>query len=318
MKEQENHANTEKEQVVAGTFKNDNKKGNNKVLILIVIVMAIGNIVLGWLYYTSIKKTDIVYIKLNDTNQEKESIQKQLDDIMVGYDALKIDNDTLSQKIEDQKKHILEMKDELKHNKKVSYYQIAQYKKELETLRKIMKSYIVQIDSLNTLNQNLITENTEVKSNYKFAQNKNEELSKKNQNLSEKVNIAKEIRVFNMNISSLNKRGKPNSKAKKIHKIQICFTLGQNKVVTPGTKTVFLRIARPDGSIISSTEYDLFDFEGNKIVYTSKREVDYQNADTDMCMYWTNESNEELLSGTYFADIFVEGKNIGTQTFSLK
>ncbi len=310
----------EKEEIIAENFnaKAEKKSGGKGLLIVLIILLLIGNIILGWLYYQETQESHTVYIKLKDTNAEKEYIQKQLDDMTEGYNALKTDNDTLNQKIEEQKEKIEQIKEELKHNKNVSYYQISQYKKELETMRKIMKSYIVQIDSLNTLNQNLIAENTHVKTSYNKEKNKNQELSKQNEDLSQKVDVAKEIRVFNLKVLGLNKKGKPNTKAKKIKKIQVCFTLGENKVVSPGTKTVYLRIARPDGSIISSSEYDLFDYQGNKIVYTDKREVEYNNEDTDMCVYWINKTGEVLTPGTYYADIFVGGKNIGTTTFKLK
>ncbi len=316
----EKNKSVEKKEVIVGKIdaKSEKKSGGNNLLIIIIILLFIGNLFLGWLYYQESQKSHTVYVKLKDTNVEKAYIQKQLDDMMEGYDALKIDNDTLSQKIEDQKEKIQKIKEELAHNKKVSYYQINQYKKELETMRKIMKSYIVQIDSLNTLNQNLITENKQVKTYYNTEKNKNQELSQQNEDLSQKVNVAKEIRVFNLKAIGLNKKGKPYTKAKKIKKIQVCFVLGENKVVSSGTKIVYLRIARPDGSIISSSEYDLFDFEGNKIVYTDRREVEYNNKDTDVCVYWVNKNGEELIPGTYYADIFVGGKNIGTTTFRLK
>jgi len=316
----EENSSQEKKEVIVGKIDADTpKKSNGKTLLLVlVILLFIGNLVLGWLYYQETQKSHMVVVKLKDTNAEKEYIQNQLDDMMEGYDALKIDNDTLKQKINAQKDKILQLKNKLAHNKKVSYYQIKQYQKELETLRKIMKSYIVQIDSLNTLNQNLIVENKQVKTYYKAEKDKNQELTQQNNDLSEKVDVAKEIRVFNMNIVGLNKKGKPNKKAKKIKKIQVCFVLGENKVVTPGTKTIYLRIARPDGSIISSSEYDLFDFEGNKIVYTDKRDIEYNNKDTNVCVYWVNNSGEELIPGTYYADIFEGGKNIATKTFTLK
>ena len=310
----------EKKEVIVGKIdaKTEKKSGGKGLLIVLIILLFLGNLALGWLYYQEKQESHIVYVKLKDANAEKEYIQKQLDDMTEGYNALKTDNDTLSKKIEEQKAKIQQIKEELKHNKNVSYYQINQYKKELETMRKIMKSYIVQIDSLNTLNQNLIAENKQVKTYYKTEKNKNEELSKQNEDLSQKVDVAKEIRVFNLKVLGLNKKGKPNTKARKIKKIQVCFVLGENKVVSSGTKTVYLRIARPDGSIISSSEYDLFDYQGNKIVYTDRREVEYNNKDTDVCVYWVNKSGEELIPGTYYADIFVGGKNIGTTTFQLK
>ncbi len=310
----------EKKEVIVGKIdaKAGKKSGGKGLLIVLIILLFLGNLALGWLYYQETQETHTVYIKLKDTSAEKEYIQKQLDDMTEGYDVLKTDNDTLNQKIEDQKAKIQQIKEELQHNKNVSYYQINQYKKELETMRRIMKSYIVQIDSLNTLNQNLITENKQVKTHYNTEKNKNQELSQQNEDLTQKVDVAKEIRIFNLKVLGLNKKGKLNTKAKKIKKIQVCFVLGENKVVSSGTKTVYLRIARPDGSIIASSEYDLFDYQGNKIVYTDKREVEYNNKDTDVCVYWVNKSGEVLIPGTYYADIFVGGKNIGTTTFHLK
>ena len=286
--------------------------------IFLTILLFISTVTLGWLYYSSQNQVKIVYVELNKTKTEKASIKKELEDMLKQYDDLKTNNEQLNAQIEEQKAKIQDLMEKLDKTKKASYWEIHKYKKELETLRKILKSYVAQVDSLNTLNKQLMQENKIVKTNYKKVVSEKENLENIKNELEQKVDIAKTLRAINFNITGLNKRGKPNNRAKKVKKIQICFTLAENKVVEPGNKIVYLRIARPDGSIITSSEYDLFEFEGNKIAYTAKREIEYKNKDTNVCLYWTNEANEKLIKGTYYADIFIEGKNVGTTTFKLK
>ncbi len=299
--------------------KNTEKKcKKNGLWIFLTLLFMISTLVLGWMLYTSNQEVKVVYVELNKTKNEKASIKQELENMLQQYDELKTNNEALNSQIEEQKAKIQQLIQELDKTKKNSYWEIHKYKKELETLRKILKSYVHQVDSLNTLNQQLMKENKVVKSKYEQVASEKENLDSIKQELEKKVDIAKTLRAINFNITGLNKKGKPNNKAKKVKKIQICFTLAENKVVEPGNKVVYLRIARPDGSIITESEYNLFEYEGNKIAYTAKREIEYNNKDTNVCIYWTNESGERLMKGTYFADIFIDGKNVGTSTFKLR
>ncbi len=292
------------------------KKGG--IWIFLTVLFLITSTVLGWLYIQSRNEVKVVYVELDKTKTEKASIKKELENMLHQYDDLKTNNEQLNTQIEQQKTKIQQLLDNLDKVKKASYWEIHKYKKELGTLRKILKSYVHQVDSLNTINQKLMAENKEVKTNYKKVVGEKENLETIKKELEEKVDVAKTLRAINFNVSGLNKKGKPNNKAKKVKKIQVCFTIAENKVVESGNKIVYLRIARPDGSIITSSEYNLFEYQGNKIAYTAKREIEYNNKDTNMCIYWTNESGERLLKGTYYADIFIDGKNVGTTTFKLR
>ncbi len=297
------------------TTKKQCKKG---LWIFLTVLLLITNGILGWLYYTSQNQVKVVYVELNKTKNEKENIKNELQKMLKEYDDLKTNNTQLNAQIEQQKQKIEKLLQNLDKVKKNSYWEIHKYKKELGTLRKILKSYVVQVDSLNTLNQKLMKENKIVTTKYKTLASQKETLEQVKSELEKKVDIAKTLRAINFNINGLNKKGKPTKRAKKVKKIEICFTITENKVVEPGNKIVFLRIARPDGSIITPSEYTLFEYQGNKIAYTAKREIEYKNKDTKVCVYWTNEDNERLMKGTYYADIFINGKNVGTSTFSLK
>ncbi|MFH2143576.1 MAG: hypothetical protein ABIJ97_14210 [Bacteroidota bacterium] len=129
---------------------NNDKRKSNPVLWTLVILQAIIIIILGYLYYDQSKKTDTVYVELNNTITEKESISMELEDLYKQYEGLKTNNSEINAKLIEEQDKILELMEEVKKVKSSNSYQISQYKKELNTLREIMKSYIVQIDSLNT------------------------------------------------------------------------------------------------------------------------------------------------------------------------
>jgi hypothetical protein len=179
-----------------------------------------------------------------------------------------------------------------------------------------MRSYIVQIDSLNTKNQKLVTENTEVKTALEDSRKNNEDLSKEKENLNSKVQMASVMSAKNIAVTSLNKRGKDTEKATRTTKIKVCFTIRENPLITAGEKEVFLRIARPDDLILASSEQDIFNYEGKQIVYSAKRNVTYENKDVDLCIFWDNSG--QLIPGNYNVDLFCESKMIGTGSFVLK
>jgi hypothetical protein len=296
----------------------DKECKSGKFWVFLTVLFFLSSALLGWLYIQSRNEVKVVYVELDKTKNEKASIKKELENMLNQYNDLKTNNEQLNAQIEEQKAKIQQLLQDLDKTKKASYWEIHKYKKELETLRKILKSYVHQVDSLNTLNQKLMKENQIVKTNFEKVKGEKENLENIKKELETKVDIAKTLRAINFNVSGLNKKGKPNNRAKKVKKIQVCFTISENKVVEPGNKIVYLRIARPDGSIITSSEYNLFEYQGNKIAYTAKREIEYNNKDTNVCIYWTNEPDEKLMKGTYYADIFIDGKNVGTTTFKLR
>lgn len=282
----------------------------------IIIILFISLVILGWLYYQETQKSKQIIVKLNKTTDEKEEVNNQLTEMLNQYEEIKTDNKELSLKLDSQKVKIKEMIKNLKKVKSSNRWQIAQYKKELTTMREIMRSYIVQIDSLNTKNKELITENIKVKKQFNNQKQQNIELSKNNQKLSTVVSTAKVITSRNLTATPINRKSKPTKKIRKLDKIKVCFSLMENKVAEPGKRNVFIRIARPDETILANSEGQLFDYNGNKIVYTEKREIDYQNQDITTCVYW--KKDQQLIPGTYYVDIFIDGKDVGNTTFTLK
>ena len=243
---------------------------------------------------------------------QKQSLSKELKDMNVEYDALKTDNDSMNHKIEDQQKKIKGLLAVQASN----IEKIVLYKKELGTLRDIMKSYIVQIDSLNKRNEVLVEENQDVKSKLSDARTKNETLSQEKDDLSSKVDQASTLSAKNITTLALNKRGKETEKVDRVVKLKACFTIRENAIAKAGTKTVYIRLTRPDNMVLATSEQNTFDYEGQNVVYSEKRDVEYENKDVDMCIFWDNQNN--LIPGAYSVDIFTDGKLIGSSTFSLR
>ncbi len=265
----------------------------------------------------------VLFYRLNDTKKQaneteqyletqKKSLTNELQDLIGEYDALKTNNDSINQKLTEQQEKI----------KKLLGYQasniqkIKLYEKELKTLRDVLKSYIAQVDSLTTRNQQLIQENTEVKGSLDVAREENIKLSTEKEDLSSKVQKASVITTSNIVVTPLNKRGKDEDKSTRITKLKVCFTLRENAIASTGTKEVFIRITRPDEMVLAYSESDVFNFQGQQIVYSAKRQIEYENKDLDVCIFWDN--NDKIIVGTYTVDIFTDGALIGTTKFTIK
>lgn len=285
---------------------------NRKPTIILSVVVIILAVALGLLYMDYSKKMSDNEIIKEALEEQKNSLTNELRDLMSEYDGLKSENDSLNQQIDKQQTRIQKL---LAINAS-NLEKIKLYKKELTTLREIMRSYIVQIDSLNSKNQKLVAENTEVKSALDEARKNNEGLEQEKQNLNSKVQMASVLSAKDVTVSPLNKRGKDTEKASRTAKIKVGFTIRENPLIAAGEKVVYLRITRPDQLVLATSEQDLFNYEGKQIVFSAKRAVNYENKDVEVAIYWDNSGT--LISGTYNVDLFCEGKLIGSGTFNLK
>jgi hypothetical protein len=278
-------------------------------LIALVITLAIVSILLAIKLYTDTRAHSE---NLQFVEAEKGKLEGELNGLIVEYDSLKTQNDSLSGQLGAEQDKIRQLlKTDASNATKIKMYQ-----RELETLRSVMRSYIVQIDSLNTRNRELTEENINVRQDLNKVSTDLETVSKEKEALSSTVKIAQKLDAKEIVVEGLNKNSKPTDRIKRITKIRVCFTVRQNNIAIAGKKMIYLRITRPDEVVLSSPEAGTFDFNGQSLVYSSKREVEYENADIDMCIYW--DAAEELIEGTYFINLYSEGYEIGSSSFTIK
>ena len=277
-------------------------------LIFLTVVLGIALAIIVYSYFD--QKGRMVEMEKVLT-QEKDSLANELKKILHGYDTLKTNNDSLNADLQRQKERIKKLLAINASNVQL----IRTYRSEITTMREIMKSYIVQIDSLNTRNKLLSEENQNIKEQITTVQKTNVELTKVREELSSKVEIASVIQAKDVVASTLNKSSKETTRFDRFEKLRICFTLRENPIAEAGKKTVYLRIIRPDSLVITSSPDNLFDYNKSKMIYTASREVDYINQDVDMCIF-VNTSDDFIL-GNYRAELYLDGNIIGGSGFIL-
>ena len=284
------------------------KKTSPTGMIVTSIVLAVALIFLVVMYFE--KKNKMIEMETVLT-QEKDSLANELRHMVVAFDTMKTNNDTLKAGMEKQKNKIVQLLSINGSNVRL----IKSYKNEITTMREIMKSYIVQIDSLNTRNKMLTSENTEIKQQITQVRNTNTELSKVKEELSTKVEVASIVQAKNIVAVSLNKKRKETTRINLLDKLRICFTLRENPLAKPGQKDVYMRVIRPDSLVVTSSPDNLFDYKGNKIIYSANRQVDYMNQDIEVCIYMDNKG--DFIIGNYSVELYLEDNIIGRTNFML-
>ncbi|MBZ4677020.1 MAG: hypothetical protein JG782_1640 [Anaerophaga sp.] len=254
---------------------------------------------------------------VEEMTKEKEILTEEYQELALGYDSLKSTSDTLNTMLEKERQKVEHLIEEIKTIKATNASKIREYRKELSTLRGVLKSYIVQIDSLNRINEELKKENKEYQQRYTRIESSYKELEGEKSELEEKVEIASRLETTNMRANGLNTRGRPTDRINRIDKIEVCFTVKKNVTAPVGMKPFYIRLERPDGQLLLNSRDDLFEYEGREINFSAMRTIEYGGEETDICIYYDVDMGE-LLPGKYIADIFADGANIGRFTFELR
>jgi len=284
------------------------KSGAPIGFISITIIMAAALVFLVVMYFDQKNKMTAMETELT---HEKDSLANELRIMIHSFDTLKTDNDSLNARMQREKQRIIKLLEVNASNIQL----IRKYRNEISTMRDIMKSYIVQIDSLNTRNKILIAENVEIRQQYKRVQDSNVELEKVKEELTSKVTIASVIQAKDIVAAALNKKRKETTKINLLDKLRICYTLRENPIAEAGQKEVFMRVIRPDSLVITSSSENVFDFNGRKLIYSASRVADYMNQDIEMCIYLDNTG--DFIPGNYNVELYLEENMIGQTNFML-
>ncbi len=249
---------------------------------------------------------------------EKQEMENEYSTFATQYDELQIqiNNDSLREKLETEKLKTQRLLEELRQVKSSNAAEIMRLKKELKTVRAVLRSYVIQIDSLNRVNAALQEENKEVKSKYSAATAQISTLSKEKKSLNEKVSLAAQLDATNIRVETLNKRGRETSRVSRVKKIAVSFTIVKNITAETGNKTVYVRIAKPNNEILTKSSGNTFAYENRNISYSIKKYIEYTGEEQEVTVYWDVE--EYLPSGTYHIYLFADGNMIGEGSFSMK
>ena len=286
------------------------------ILISIIAVLLIGALAFLGIRLSQANKANEEMVQLFEL--EKEEMENEYSTFATQYDEMQIliSNDSLVAQLEREKLRTQQLLEELRATKASNAAEITRLKKELKTVRAVMRSYVVQIDSLNQVNEKLSKENKRVRNQYAEATKKVETLQEEAKNLSDRVTLAAQLDATNIRIEPRNKRGKETHSIKSIIKFVIDFTIVKNITASTGERTIYVRIAKPDGTVLTKNSGATFVYENTKLEYSIKKLIEYTGEEQNVTVYWDVE--EFLNPGEYTVYLFSDGVMIGEKSFTLE
>ena len=248
---------------------------------------------------------------------EKEEMENEYSTFATQYDEMRllISNDSLQVQLEREKEKTQRLLEELQNTKATDAAEITRLKKELAIVRKVMRSYVAQIDSLNQANEKLHTENRKVRQQYTAATQQISALQEETKNLTDKVTRASQLDATGFVVNAKNKRGKATTKVKEVTQIAISFTVVKNITAFTGEKTLYARIMRPNGTTLTKDASKTFPYENTRLDYSIRKVIEYTGEEQPVTIYWDVE--EFLDAGTYEVYVFADGVMIGSKSFTL-
>lgn len=286
---------------------------------IIIGVLAVALLILFiWLITQRTQLTKLV----NEKEKEKTELKKELDSVIQEHNKTKASYGQLADS--------LKLKDSLIQANAIeirklldSQWEFNKVRKKLSRLQTIAQGYVRQMDSLYTVNRTLQEENEKIRQDYRNEQTKSQALVKDKEALAEKVNQAAILRAYGITVTPLKVKGgdkeQPTDKANRTDRLRICFTIGENTLVKPGERSIYIRVTRPDNVVVIKSKYDTFSFNGQTTPYSLRQDITYQGKAMNICVNWNKkESDKAAMKGKYTVSVFTDDREIGTGSFELK
>lgn len=298
--------------------KSSKKRG---LLFWIIIGLTTTNVITIWLLVNEKSKVANTITISEKILVEKNTVEVDLLDLQKDYQNLQTNDAAMQLDIDAKRERIEELiKEAAKHKGDATI--ISKLKKETQTLRSIMQSYVRTIDSLNTLNQTLVAEKKTVLKQLGSEKEKQSVLIKEKDELKSTIAKGSILSCFNISAKAvLYKRGgkkeSETNKARKTEKIKVSFSLGENKIAKAGEKTIYVRIMTPDGKELAKSYDDncRFNFNQSSGYFAGRETLNYANAELNGVTYC--EGQGEYVPGNYIIEITCDGVVIGNTSLKL-
>ncbi|MEG1555218.1 MAG: hypothetical protein RR356_00640 [Bacteroidales bacterium] len=304
------------------SIKNESKNPLKKWVILLAVLTTI--FFFTTLYFGFFAKPvfNVEYVK---TELAKESLQSELDSLLMEHDKIKAEYGDLSQQLSEKDSLILANAAEIKKliASQADYNKI---RKQLARLQNIAQEYVDEIDQLYTENKALKAENTQVKETLAQTREEKNVIQKNNESLNEKISgaaILKAYNIFGRAIYVKSRSGEEmiTEKASRAEKFKVSLILGENSLIEPGLVNIYCRIAIPGtGRVLVPGAGDFYTFvnDGQKLQYTAKTTVDYKNKAENVALYWDIKDKDKAIKGRYIIQVFTDNNYLGETSFDLK
>lgn len=284
--------------------------GNLKKIMVLLAVVAVA--LAAALAYIWIQKSSLV----NELNLEKEDLTARMVALQNEYASLSSDYDSINLQLDSSREEVSQLIERIKKTDATNRAKMRQYEKELGTLRSIMRNYIVQIDSLNTLNQKLTADAAAARREAAESRRQTEELSKTVEDLTGQVAVGAVIKGRGISLEAYNASGKVTDRSSRTVRLVTTLSLVENDLAPKGPVRVYIRVKGPDGILLTNGTQKTFEFNGEPMICSASREVDYQGAEVEMTVYLNDIS--DYVKGTYTVDVYTEQSLLGSAELMLR
>ena len=278
-----------------------NKGPRTLMIILAAVAVALG-CVLGYMLY---QRNALV----KDLETEKAELAQQMVSLQQDFNSLNSDYESINHQLDTSREQVAMLIDKLSKTEATNRAKIRQYEKELGTLRAIMKGYIVQIDSLNTLNKKLTADAAAARREAAESRAANEQLTQQVESLSSQVSAGKVLKARGISLQAHYSNDKVGDRHSRVRYMTANLSLVENSLADKGPVRIYVRVKDPEGILLSNNESTSFTVGGEVLQATASREVDYEGSEVDLTIY-VNDTGE-FVKGVYTLEIYTEQSLLG-------
>lgn len=286
--------------------KKDSREAVFKTVIglLVVVALCLG----GVLWYVSRDHNKVVA----ELNLDKEELTRQMIELQGEYDALTSSYTYINSQLDSSKEQVAQLIERIRKTDAVNRSRMRQYEKELGTLRSIMKHYVHQIDSLNTLNKRLTAEAASARKEAAQVKKENEQMSQKISDLTGKVAAGSVLKSRSVRLEACTHAGKPTERYKSAESFQTTVTIIANDLAPKVWTRIYIVVTDADGNVIFGSDNpsgEKFDCNGECLVASASREIDYQGAEIDVTIFLNGVTS--FAKGIYTVEVFTQAGSLG-------
>ena len=292
-----------------GPVRNQQESRLKNIMYIMVAVAVVLAAALAYIWY---ERTSLV----NDLKVEKEDLTAQMIALQNDYASLSSDYESINSQLDSSREEVSQLIERIKRTDATNRAKIRQYEKELGTLRSIMRNYIVQIDSLNTLNKKLTADAAAARKEAAESRRQSEELSKTVQDLSGQVAVGSVVKGRDIRLDAYNASNKVTDRSSRVVRLMTTLSLVENDLAPKGPMRVYIRVKGPDGILLTSGEQKTFELDGEQLICSASREVDYQGEEVEMSIYLNGIS--DYVKGIYTVDVYTEKALLGSAELMLR
>ena len=273
---------------------------------------AVAVVLAGALAYIWYQKSSLV----KELTVEKEELTEQMIALQNDYATLSSDYDDINLQLDSSRVEVQMLIEKITQTEATNRSKIRQYERELGTLRSIMKNYITQIDSLNTLNKQLTADAAAARREAAASRKKSEELSKTVKDLSGQVAVGSVVKARGLKLEAYNASDKVTDRSSRVVRLIASLSLVENDLASKGPVRVYIRVKDPDGILLTNNTQRTFEVAGEPMICSASREVDYMGKEVELVIY-LNEI-PEYVKGIYTVEAYTEQALLGTAELMLR